>query len=174
MSKEIDSMATHSSESDPASIESLQQQIQPQWREGFRRFVQTGKAEEGLLEYLKHDEAGKRAIEAAFKAKSDAFSGIAESLRNIGAKYREPQTAEPVALVSARMAKALAAVVKLPPDEENQAVERAASVLGASLGREGQERLQSMVRNLGNAVARLPAAKDESDGPVERKESKDE
>ena len=84
------------------------------------------------------------------------------------------QTAEPVALVSARMAGALARVVKLPPDEQTQAVEQAASVLGATLGCEGQERLQSMVRNLCNAVARLPAAKDEPNGPVVRKESKDE
>jgi hypothetical protein len=126
--------------------------------------------------YLEHDEAGLHAFETAFNAQSDALKGIAESLRNIGTKYRVGakcrviQTDEPVALVSARIAEALARVVKLPPDEDNQAVEQAASVLGASLGREGQERLQSMVRNLGNAVARLSAAKDEPDGPVERKE----
>jgi hypothetical protein len=70
-----------------ASIENLQQQILPQWREQFRRFLQTGDAEEGLLEYLEHDEAGKRALEIASKTIADDFKGIAESL-NIGARYR--------------------------------------------------------------------------------------
>jgi hypothetical protein len=65
--------------SDPTSIESLQQQILPQWREPLRRFLQTGDAEEGLLEYLDHDEAGNRVLKIAFKAIAEDFKGIAQS-----------------------------------------------------------------------------------------------
>jgi hypothetical protein len=135
--------------------ESLVKGIQPKWQKEFLRFVETGDAEDRFLEYLDHDEEGKQAVELAFNAQADALKGLADALRNPQAESAVAQTAESAKVASARMTEAVEGVLQLPPEQENQAVEHAASVLGASLGHEGQVRVRSMVQNLGNALAKV-------------------
>jgi hypothetical protein len=66
------------------SAEELAAGLPEQWRGGFVHFVETGEADERLLEFLDTDKAAQAAVEAAFNETADALKGIAEALRAIG------------------------------------------------------------------------------------------
>ncbi len=66
------------------SAEELAAGLPEKWRGGFLHFVETGEADERLLEFLDTDKAAQAAVEAAFNETANALKGIAEALRAIG------------------------------------------------------------------------------------------
>jgi uncharacterized protein YdbL (DUF1318 family) len=62
-------------------LETLMTHVQPQWKGEFIRFVETGEAGEGFLNYLDHDSDAQQAVEKAFKAQASAFENLAEELK---------------------------------------------------------------------------------------------
>jgi hypothetical protein len=137
------------------NLESVLQQIKPQWREEFRRFVDTGDASDEFLAYLDNSEEGKHAVELAFNAQADALTGLADALKSLQTENVVTQTVKPADAASAKVTEAVEGLLQLPPEEGQQAVEQAATVLGASLRHEEQLRLQAVAQTLGSALAKV-------------------
>ena len=139
------------------NLESVLKQIKPEWREEFRRFVDTGDASDTFLAYLDNSEEGKHAVELAFNAQADALTGLADALRSLQTENVAPQTIKPADAASAKVTEAVEGLVRLPPEEGQQAVKQAASVLSGSLRHEEQLRLRSVAQSLGDALANVAA-----------------
>src|SRR5712664_146200 len=100
-------------------IEDLLKNVDSKWHGDFLRFVETGEAGEQFLDYLNHDEGGQQAVEVAFNAQAQAFQGLAEELRNPAQHVRI--STEPLIAASARMAEAVEVVLRLSPEQRNEA-----------------------------------------------------
>lgn len=150
-------MTTVLKEAHTSKLETLVQQVKPQWREEFRHFVETGDASDEFLDYLDHSKEGKQAVEMAFKAQADALTGLADALKNLQTESSVAQPAQSADAASAKVAQAVEGLLQLPPEEEELAVEKAASVLSTTLGQEGQSRLRTVARKLGKALAKAAA-----------------
>lgn len=137
------------------NLETVLQQIEPQWRKEFRRFVDTGDASDEFLAYLDNSEEGKRAVEVAFNAQADALTGLADALRSLQTENVAAQTVKPAEAASAKVTQAVEELLQLPPEEGQQAVKQAATVLSGSLRHEEQLRLKSVAQTLGNALAKV-------------------
>ena len=133
-------------------IEDLLKNVDRRWHGDFLRFVETGEAGEQFLDYLNHNKGGQQAVEMAFSAQAQAFQGLAEELRN-PPKYIEVST-EPLAAASTRMAEAVEVVLQLPPEQRNEVLQKAASVIEATLGPERQGTARSVVQNLEHALGK--------------------
>ena len=134
-------------------LEELLNNIAPKWHKEFLRFVETGEATDGFLDYLNKDKGGQAAVEMAFDAQVKAFEGLAEELK-------KPQPPMEVSVELARtasrtMATAVETVMQLPPDQRGEVLEEAASVLGTSLAPDQQDAARSVVRSLDHAMAKV-------------------
>lgn len=69
-------------------LQSSLRKIEPEWRRSFRRFVETGDADEDFLRYLEDDPGGRQAVEEAFAAVSSSFDDLAHEY---GAKAVTPE-----------------------------------------------------------------------------------
>jgi hypothetical protein len=117
-------------------LDDLLKNVAPRWHEEFLHFIETGDAGDDFLEYLNNDPEGQQAVEMAFNAQAQAFEGLAEELKKGPVEPAEAAMAasdEPAMAASDRMAEALEVVVQLSPERRKAALERTASVLGASL-----------------------------------------
>jgi hypothetical protein len=147
-------MTNSLSETPIFNLESLVQQIKPRWRDEFRHFVDTGNASDDFLAYLDNSVEGKQAVEAAFNAQADALKGIAEALKNIPTEPAVAEAVRPVVVASVKVAQAVEELLQLAPEQEEQAVEEAASALRPAVGQAGQARLQSVARTLESVLSR--------------------
>lgn len=118
------------------NLETLLENVKPQWKNEFVRFVETGEAGEGFLTYLNQDSNAQQAVETAFQAQASAFENLAEELKRAtpaqGVEVMVGQ-AKPVETVSAKVAEAVKDVSHLSPDERREAVAKALSNLKTSL-----------------------------------------
>ncbi len=57
------------------------EQIRPEFRESFQRFVDNGEADEAFLEYMDADEACQQAIDVALRKQAEEVRAFAEALR---------------------------------------------------------------------------------------------
>ena len=64
-------------------LDAVVEQIKPEWRDEFRRFLDSGDASDEFLAYLDSSEEGKKAVELAFNAQADALTGLADALRSL-------------------------------------------------------------------------------------------
>jgi hypothetical protein len=131
-------------------VEELLHGIEPQWRESFARFVQTGEAEDEFLNYLNLDKNAQQAVEAAFDAQAQAFQAIAEELKKTPAPDAAASAAVGTVDISTKAAQAVEDVMLLSPDERRQAMQKTASALKASLGPDQKELLvETLMDTLG-------------------------
>lgn len=136
------------------NLETVVEQIKPEWQNEFRRFVDSGDASDEFLAYLDSSEEGKKAVEQAFDAQADALTGLADSLRSLQTENVGAEVAKPAEAASVKVTEAVKGLLQLPPEQGKQAVEKAASALGASL-REGQHsQLQAVAQTLSKALSK--------------------
>jgi hypothetical protein len=139
------------------NLETVVKQIKPEWRNEFRRFVDSGDASDEFLAYLDSTEEGKKAVEQAFNAQADALTGLADALRSLQTENVAAEVAKPAEVASVRMTEAVEGLLQLPPDQGKQAVEKAASALGASLRQDQHSRLGVVAQTLSKALAKVAA-----------------
>ena len=140
-------------------LETVVEQIKPKWRNEFRRFVDSGDASDEFLAYLESSEEGKKAVEQAFNAQADALTGLADALRSLQTENVGAEVAKPAEAVSVKMTEAVEGLLQLPPEQGKQAVEKAASALGAALRQDQHSRLQEMAKTLSKALANVAGNK---------------
>jgi hypothetical protein len=139
----------------PFNLETVVEQIKPKWRNEFRRFVDSGDASDEFLAYLESSEEGKKAVEQAFNAQADALTGLADALRSLQTENVGAEVAKPAEAASVKVTEAVEGLLQLPPEEGKQAVEKAASVLGAALRQDQHSRLQEVAHTLSKALANV-------------------
>jgi len=137
------------------NLETVVEQIKPEWRNEFRRFVDSGDASDEFLAYLDSSEEGKKAVEQAFNAQADALTGLADALRSLQTESVCTEVAKPAEAASAKVTEAVEDLLQLPPEQGKQAVEKAASTLGASLRQDQHSRLQAVAQTLSKALAKV-------------------
>jgi hypothetical protein len=134
-------------------IEDLLHGIEPQWRESFVHFVQTGEAQNEFLDYVNLNEVAQRAIEAAFDAQAQAFEAIAEELK-APRRPADECISECALDVSAKAAHAVEDVMLLSPEESREAMRKTASVLKVSLAPAQKELLlETLMDTLGGRAS---------------------
>ncbi len=129
-------------------LETLLTHIQPQWKGEFIRFVETGEASEGFLDYLDQDPNAQQSVEMAFKAQASAFENLAEELKKT--QTEKEVGGKPVERISAKVTEAVKDVSKLSPKEKQEALDQIVSALKTSMDR---EELDS-ARSVGNTLAK--------------------
>jgi hypothetical protein len=137
------------------NLETAVVQIKPEWRNEFRHFIDSGDASDEFLAYLDSSEEGKKAVEQAFNAQADALMGLADALKSLQTENVGTATAKPAEAASVRVTEAVEGLLQLPPDEGKQAVEKAASALGASLDQDEHSRLLAIAQTLTKAVGSI-------------------
>ena len=138
-----------------SNLETIAVQIKPEWRKEFRRFVDSGDASDEFLAYLDSSDEGKKAVEEAFNAQADALTGLAHALRSLQTENVGTDLEKPAETASVKVTEAVEGLLQLPPEKGKQAVERAASVLGASLREDQHSRLQAVAQTLSNALGNV-------------------
>ena len=136
-------------------METVVEQIKPEWRNEFRRFVDSGDASDKFLAYLDSSEEGKKAVEQAFNAQADALTGLADALRNLQTENVGTELGKPAEAASVKVTEAVEDLLQLPPEQGKQAVEKAASALGASLRQDQYSLLQAVAETLNKALANV-------------------
>lgn len=137
------------------NLERVVEQIKPEWRNDFRRFVVSGDASDEFLAYLDSSEEGKKAVEEAFNAQADALTGIADALRSLETETFPSRIEKPAETASVKVTEAVEVLLQLPPEEGKQAVEKAASALGAVLRQDQHSRLQTVAQDLSKALGEV-------------------
>ena len=84
------------------------------------------------MAYLDSSDEGKKAVEEAFNAQADALTGLAHALRSLQTENVGTDVDKPAEAASVKVTQAVEGLLQLPPEQGKQAVEKAASVLGAS------------------------------------------
>jgi hypothetical protein len=84
------------------NLETVVEQIKPEWRNEFRRFVDSGDASDEFLAYLDSSEEGKKAVEQAFNAQADALTGLADALRSVQTENVGTEVAKPAEAASVK------------------------------------------------------------------------
>lgn len=92
--------------------------IPKHWHDEFRKFIDTGDADDAFLAFLDNDENGQRAVEAAFSARVGVFEEFAQTLRPELLVERRPDPA----LLSAQMKNVLETTVSLPPQQRRDVI----------------------------------------------------
>jgi hypothetical protein len=92
-------MATSSEES--RAIQVVLASVDPEWRQAFRMFVNTGEASPEFMAYMDASPACQQAVEAAFNIQADGLRSLAEALATEGASLPEPQEHAADALIGA-------------------------------------------------------------------------
>lgn len=137
------------------NLETVVEQIKPEWRNEFRRFVDSGDASDEFLAYLDSSEEGKKAVEQAFNAQADALTGLADALRSLQTENVGTEVAKPAEAVSVKVTEAVEGLLQLPPEQGKQAVEKAAIALGASLRQDQHSQLQAVAQTLSKALGNV-------------------
>ena len=137
------------------NLDTVVQQIKPEWRNEFRRFVDSGDASDEFLAYLDSSEEGKKAVEQAFNAQADALTGLAHALRSLQTENVGMEKAKPAEAASVKVTEAVEGLLQLPQEQGEQAVEKAARTLGASLRQDQHSRLQAVVQTLSKALGNV-------------------
>jgi len=141
------------------NLETVVKQIKPDWRNEFRRFVDSGDASDEFLAYLDSSEEGKKAVEQAFNAQADALTGLADALRSLQTENVGTEVAKPAEVASVKVTEAVEGLLQLPPEQGKQAVENAASALAASLRQDQHARLQAVAQTLSKALGNVAVNK---------------
>ncbi len=139
------------------NLDAVVEQIKPEWRNEFRRFVDSGDASDEFLAYLDSSEEGKKAVELAFNAQADALTGLADALRSLQTENVGTELAKPAEAASVKVTEAVEGLLQLPPEQGKQAVAKAASALGASLRQDQHPQLQSVAQTLNEALTNVAA-----------------
>jgi hypothetical protein len=129
-------------------IEQILNLISPEWREEFLRFIESGEADQRFLDYIDSDEKCQEAVDLAVSAQAESFEGLAAALQaEPELEYEEP-AAEPAAIVSAKMADAMEAVLELPASEQQEAVKQASAEVVSSAEPERRKALFELLKDL--------------------------
>jgi hypothetical protein len=130
-------------------LSELLQLVDKEWHGQFLHFIETGEADDKFLEHLNADRNTQTAVEDAFGAQAAAFEGLAQAI-----------SAEPLASehedrtqVSTAMSNAIEDVVDLPPLQRKEAIQQVATALKSSARQDRAKDVQSVVRDLQEAVA---------------------
>jgi hypothetical protein len=137
------------------NLETVVEQIKPEWRHEFRRFVDSGDASDKFLAYLDSSEEGKKAVEQAFNAQADALTGLAGALRSLQTENVGTEVAKPAEAASVKVTEAVEGLLQLPLEQGKQAVEKAANALGASLRQDQHSQLQAVAQTLSKALGNV-------------------
>lgn len=130
------------------SLEELVNLVQAEWREEFRRFIETGDASESFLAFLDTDVQCQKLIERAFAlqlADLDDFANALDGRREDAKDIRDVRRAESV---SASMALAFEDALEIPAAQRPNVVRRAVDALTRSIRPERQPELKAVVSEL--------------------------
>ncbi|HEY1465210.1 MAG TPA: hypothetical protein VGF44_17475 [Terriglobales bacterium] len=136
------------------NVETVVKQIKPEWQNEFRCFIDSGDASDEFLAYLDSSEEGKKAVEEAFNAQADALTGLADALKSLQTE-NVSATTKTAEAASIRVTEAVEGLLQLSPAQGEQAVAKAASALGASVGQEQRSRLVAVAQSLSNALGNV-------------------
>lgn len=134
------------------NLETLLEDVDPQWRKAFIQFVQTGEAPPEFLQYLDHDARGQSAVERAFTAQAEALEELAQVIkRSDRTKLRAARA--PVERPSSAIRRAVERVIGLPRKERHEALADAAAALTHDVSAEGVRQVRSTISELEHEIA---------------------
>jgi hypothetical protein len=123
------------------SLEHIVADVDPRWRDAFRRFVETGEAETAFLDYLDHDPVGQHAAERAFNEQAASLEGLALAIRETPPGHPETSLARRTDRASDELVEAFDVVLTLPHREREETFR---SVVDRILRRRGGEAPSAM------------------------------
>lgn len=137
-------------------VVALMHSVASKWHIEFRRFIETGEAQEAFLDYLNQDSAAQDAVEKAFNHQATQFERLATELK----KRNESKGAESSASVarsstSSKLAAVVEAAIHTPKEQREEVVQTSTAELAASMPVEERKVLKEIVRSLESNLSKL-------------------
>ncbi len=148
-------VATHIEQQTDTYLSDLFETVAEEWRPEFQRFVETGEADEGFLNYLNQDEGAQHAVESAFNRQVASFEGLAADLKKASGTEGEVQPIRTPSSISSRLAAVVEVALATPSARREQIVESGATELAASIPAKERDVLKEVVRSLDSTLAKV-------------------
>jgi len=133
--------------------------VAPEWRIEFERFIESGEAEEAFLTYLNQDTGAQAAVEEAFNRQAAQFESLAADLKKQqGAKASESASSFGRSSTSSKLAAVVDAAIHTPKEQREEVVNTSTAELAASVPLEERKVLKEVVRSLDDNLAKLTDA----------------
>jgi len=125
--------------------EALLSRIQTQWRDAFKRFLESGDLEPGLEDYLNTNPEAQEVLDAAFQEQAGALGTLLKEASNPDFRFDET----PISMDPDAVASVLKASLDMNNDQQERFFEEVGATLKAQIDRSQRIRL---AHNLSRAL----------------------